>query len=41
MVKMRREMIELDEVMLREHDFVPAGWVIFPVGRRVVFTARE
>lgn len=33
--------IDLDDVTLREHDSVPAGWVIFPVGVRAVFTARK
>ena len=28
-------------MVLREHDSDPAGWVIFPVGVRAVFTVRE
>lgn len=39
-VRMRKER-ELDEVTLREHDSIPAGWVIFPTGVRAVFTATE
>lgn len=33
--------MKLDGVALREHNSVPTGWVIFPVGARVVFAAGE